>query len=107
MLALPQKNSHVCFEELKVNSQEGSEAHLSIACYNSSRSFTLAGSVKQVDYAENLLRSDSNFSGVRAKRLNVTNAFHSALVDALVDNLENLGHTIEFRQPKLIVGIFE
>ncbi|KAJ5744672.1 Male sterility NAD-binding [Penicillium manginii] len=85
----------------KVNSQEGSEAHLSIACYNSSRSFTLAGSVKQVDYAENLLRSDSNFSGGRAKRLNVTNAFHSALVDALVDDLENLGHTIEFKEPTI------
>ncbi|KAL5355203.1 hypothetical protein BJX96DRAFT_181164 [Aspergillus floccosus] len=85
----------------KVKSQMGSFAGLSIACYNASRSFTLAGPKKDADLAEKLLGSDPSFSGIRAKRLNVTNAFHSALVDALTEGLEKLGEDIKFAEPTM------
>lgn len=85
----------------KVKSQMGSETGLAIACYNASKSFTLAGPTKDVDHAENLLKNDPDFSGIRYKRLNVTNAFHSVLVDALIDDLESLGQGIRFKEPTI------
>nr|UBX54556.1 poliketide synthase [Aspergillus sp.] len=84
----------------KVKSQN-SDAGLTIACYNAYRSFTLAGPKKDVNHAEEVLKSDPSFSRIRAKRLNVTNAFHSVLVDALVNDLEKLGQDIEFKEPTL------
>lgn len=85
----------------KAKSQVGSEAGLAIACYNGSRSFTLAGPTEDVGHAEKLLKNDPDFSGIRGKKLNVTNAFHSALVDALVDDLESLGQGIRFKEPTI------
>lgn len=85
----------------KVNLVTGHKDNLSIACYNSPRSFTLAGSVQTVDRAESLLKTDTDFSAMRSKRLNVTNAFHSVLVDALIGDLEKLGQTIRFQEPKI------
>ncbi|KAL4812713.1 hypothetical protein BDW67DRAFT_188396 [Aspergillus spinulosporus] len=86
---------------VKVKPQTKSDAGLSIACYNASRSFTLAGPKTTADLAEELLASDPTLSGIRAKRLNVTNAFHSILVEALMDGLETLGQGIKFKEPTL------
>ncbi|KGO69364.1 Male sterility, NAD-binding [Penicillium expansum] len=87
----------------KVKLQIGSEAGVAIACYNASRSFTLAGPTKGVNHAEDLLKNDPEFSRIRSKKLNVTNAFHSALVDELIDDLESLGQGIKFRKPTIYI----
>ncbi|KAL4786917.1 hypothetical protein BJX76DRAFT_354730 [Aspergillus varians] len=72
----------------------------SIACYNGPRSFTLSGSVKAIDaVAEAIASTSDEFSAIRSKRLNVTNAFHSSLVDTLVDRLEQVGNELEFHEP--------
>ncbi|KAI1454916.1 hypothetical protein F4805DRAFT_469070 [Annulohypoxylon moriforme] len=55
-----------------------------IACYNGPRSFTLAGSTAAID-----------------ARLNVTNSFHCALVDPLVEALELVGKMLTFRKPTI------
>lgn len=71
----------------------------SIACYNGPRSFTLSGSVKAIDaVAEVITNNSDTFSGLRSKRLNVTNAFHSSLVDPLLDRLEDVGNELEFHE---------
>ena len=74
----------------------------SIACYNGPRSFTLSGSVKAIDAVADTITSNSDkFSSIRYKRLNVTNAFHSSLVDPLLDRLEQIGNDLEFHEPSI------
>lgn len=72
----------------------------SIACYNGPRSFTLAGSVAAIDAVSQVLGLQC-FSTMRAKRLNVTNAFHCALVDPLKEHLEQGAQGVTFREPKI------
>ncbi|KAL4758365.1 uncharacterized protein BDW70DRAFT_162617 [Aspergillus foveolatus] len=55
-----------------------------IACFNGPRSFTVAGPTSVVDFLQEELGADSAF---RLKRLEVTNAFHSTLVDPLLPAL--------------------
>jgi malonyl CoA-acyl carrier protein transacylase/thioester reductase-like protein/ubiquinone/menaquinone biosynthesis C-methylase UbiE/acyl carrier protein len=81
------------------NSASGGNA--SIACYNGPRSFTLGGSAEAIQAVEDLVKEKSNFSGIRMKKLNVTNAFHSALVDPLMSDLETLGQKIVLNKPKI------
>ncbi|KAL4895336.1 hypothetical protein BDV59DRAFT_173720 [Aspergillus ambiguus] len=74
----------------------------SIACYNGPRSFTLAGSVQAINaVAESITNNKGKFAGLRNKRLNVTNAFHSSLVDPLLDRLEQVGNELEFHEPSI------
>ncbi|RAL09587.1 putative polyketide synthase [Aspergillus homomorphus CBS 101889] len=72
----------------------------SIACYNGPRSFTLAGSTRAIDVLlETVSQQAPTYSSIRTKRLNVTNAFHSVLVDPLVPSLESLGEQLAFKRP--------
>ncbi|KAI0441082.1 citrinin polyketide synthase [Xylaria telfairii] len=75
----------------------------SIACYNGPRSFTLAGPVAAGDAAEKLASNNPVFSGIRLKKLNVTNAFHCSLVDPLKNGLEALGQDILFNEASIHV----
>nr|CAG8993142.1 Non reducing polyketide synthase [Penicillium sclerotiorum] len=83
----------------QANSSSGSDGSASIACYNGPRSFTLAGSTSAIDTIQQTLASESKFATVKSKRLNVTNAFHSSLVDKLTDGLANVGKRLTFREP--------
>ncbi|RYP54696.1 hypothetical protein DL769_010301 [Monosporascus sp. CRB-8-3] len=86
-----------------VRKASGGESDVSIACYNGPRTFTLAGPVKAVQFAEELAKNDPIFSGIKLKKLNVTNAFHSALVEPLMSRLEELGREITFNDPTIPV----
>ncbi|KAF4991492.1 hypothetical protein FGRMN_7803 [Fusarium graminum] len=69
---------------------------VTIACYNGPRSFTLAGSTVAIDAMADQLKGRSN---IKSKRLNVTNAFHSVLVDDVYDELKIVGKGLTFRKP--------
>lgn len=74
-----------------------SDGSAGIACYNGPRSFTLAGSTKAIDALARTLAEKSRVGeGIKSKRLNVTNAFHSALVESLVDRLGEVGKGLTF-----------
>lgn len=75
----------------------------SVACYNGRRSFTVAGSTEAVDAVAAELSSvtSSGQAVFKSKRLKVTNAFHSALVDPLLDSLEESARTLTFREPSI------
>ena len=75
-----------------------SEQPATIACYNSARSFTLAGSTAAIDAVANTV-SRSPFSSMKTKRLNVTHAFHCALLDHLLEDLEHSAQDLAFRDP--------
>ncbi|OTB07889.1 hypothetical protein M426DRAFT_19442 [Hypoxylon sp. CI-4A] len=80
------------------NQKVPEEKPASIACYNGPRSFTLAGSSAAIDAVASTIPSS-----LRSKRLNVTNSFHCALVDPLVEALGEVGKTLTFRKPKILI----
>ncbi|TGJ84467.1 hypothetical protein E0Z10_g4327 [Xylaria hypoxylon] len=82
---------------LKANSEHDASP-ASIACFNGPRSFTLAGSTTAIDAVAKAL-AGLPITDLKTKRLNVTNAFHCALVDDLVDRLEQGAQSLTFREP--------
>ncbi|KAI0173495.1 putative polyketide synthase [Hypoxylon sp. FL1284] len=76
-----------------------SDGSAGIACYNGRRSFTVAGSTKAIDiFAATLSEKSKTVEGVKSKRLNVTNAFHSTLVEGLVGRLGDIGKGLTFNK---------
>jgi acyl transferase domain-containing protein len=74
---------------------------VSIACYNGPRTFTLAGPAKAIQVTKDLIKSDPETLRVKMKKLNVTHAFHSTLVEALMDDLTTLGQELTFNEPTI------
>ncbi|CAM1507798.1 Fc.00g046460.m01.CDS01 [Cosmosporella sp. VM-42] len=83
------------------NSHGTSNGPANIACYNGPRSFTLAGPIEAIDAVAETIAKNSKFSTVKSKKLNVTNAFHSSLVDPLLERLEQVGKDLKFHDPKI------
>lgn len=80
--------------DLLEESNPASDGTAGIACYNGPRSFTVAGSTEAIDaFATTLARKQ----GIKSKRLNVTNAFHSALVENIFDRLNEVGKSVTFK----------
>ena len=77
------------------------EPAATIACFNSSRSFTLAGSTKAIEVVAEVASKLSYFSSIKTKKLHVTNAFHSTLVEPLMAELEEIGRELDFREPSI------
>lgn len=82
---------------VKVNTQHD-DSPASIACYNGPRSFTIAGSTTAIDILTKDLTA-SPAAGIKSKRLDISNAFHCALVDSLVDELEKSAQGLVFHEP--------
>lgn len=89
--------AHVQKIVLEANKKH-SDAPANVACYNGPRSFTLAGSTAAIDAVAGVLAENSATS-IKTKMLNVSNAFHCALVDGLVDRLEQAAQGLTFRDP--------
>ncbi|KAL4786525.1 hypothetical protein BJX76DRAFT_355068 [Aspergillus varians] len=75
---------------------KGSSA--SIACFNGPQSFTIAGPTSAVDILQRELEKDSAY---RIKRLDVTNAFHSSLVDPLLPALRDVTDGLFLNSPSI------
>ena len=93
-------------EALLAESREGFslEPPPTIACFNGPRSFTLAGSIKAIELVAEKVAGDFVFAkSMKIKKLNVTNAFHSTLVDPLMKKLELLGKNVDFKAPTISV----
>ncbi|KAM0804922.1 polyketide synthase [Usnea florida] len=73
----------------------------SIACFNGPTSFTLAGSARAIDTIIEMTSKDPEFSSIKSIKLNVTNAFHSSLVEPLMKDLEDLGQKMQFKEPNI------
>ncbi|KAF7184594.1 hypothetical protein CNMCM7691_005778 [Aspergillus felis] len=72
-----------------------------IACFNAPRIFTLAGPTDSINMVFDVARGPKYASLVRVKKLQVTNAFHSALVDPLATHLQKLGRNLKLRAPNI------
>ncbi|KAL7934622.1 hypothetical protein V8C35DRAFT_279778 [Trichoderma chlorosporum] len=76
-----------------------SHLDLDIACYNGPQSFVIAGSTSSVDTLEAFLKSTPQ--PFQAKRLRVTNAFHSSLTEPLLQPLRDIAEKLNFKAPKI------
>ncbi|KAL8907697.1 MAG: hypothetical protein Q9207_001266 [Kuettlingeria erythrocarpa] len=75
----------------------------SIACFNGPRSFTLAGPVQAIDAVARTIASNASYRSMLSKRLNVTHAYHSTLVQSLMTELERVGQSLTFNEPSIQV----
>lgn len=80
----------------EANNAYGGDNPAGIACYNGPVSFTLAGSVKALEAVAGTILRNKKFSVIKSKRLKVTNAFHSTLVEPLLERLEQIGKNFNF-----------
>ena len=79
-----------------------STGRATIACFNGPKSFTLAGSEAAIDAVQQMISTgNATYSVMKHKRLDVTNAFHSTLVEHLKPELETLGRKLGFGQPRI------
>jgi acyl transferase domain-containing protein/thioester reductase-like protein/acyl carrier protein/SAM-dependent methyltransferase len=85
--------------EALISMSRSSGYPIAIACFNGPRSFTLAGTSESIDAAAELIRSGPPHSSIHGKKLNVTNAFHSTLVDDLKPKLDQLASNLVFGEP--------
>ncbi|KAH9885145.1 polyketide synthase [Xylariomycetidae sp. FL2044] len=93
---------------LEESNRNHAEKPATIACYNGPTSFTLAGPVAVMEVVAAQVANGGKYSKImKAKKLNVTNAFHSVLVDPLLEDLEqsvaSCGAT--FRKPMIPVEL--
>ena len=72
-----------------------------IGCFNGPRSFTLAGTNRAIDSVAETFLKHFSFSSMRTKKLNVSNAFHSTLVEPLMASLEKSAEDLIFREPSI------
>ncbi|KAL4869560.1 hypothetical protein BDV12DRAFT_196187 [Aspergillus spectabilis] len=71
---------------------------VSIACLNGPRSFTISGPTLAVNATQRKLQRDPS---LRIKPLDVTNAFHSSLVDPLVPALQDVTEGVSLNPPDI------
>lgn len=72
-----------------------------IACYNAPASQIVVGSASSIDRIENLLRTDSRFSGIRSQRLDVTHGFHSKFTEGILDDLDQCSVSVPYHEPQI------
>ncbi len=76
---------------------EGKEAELSIAAINGPTSIVISGQEKQA------LEVQSHFEaqGKRTKRLTVSHAFHSPLIEPMLEDFAKVAGELAYREPKI------
>ncbi len=76
---------------------EGKEAELSIAAINGPTSIVISGQEKQA------LEVQSHFEaqGKRTKRLTVSHAFHSPLIEPMLEDFAEVAKTLDYHEPKI------
>lgn len=84
-------------EVLQVLADADQSLDASIACYNAPQCFTIAGSTHSIDVIEATI--SKSHPALRVKRLSVSHAFHSSLVEPLRPDLQRVGKTLTFHEP--------
>ncbi|MEU3750390.1 type I polyketide synthase, partial [Streptomyces narbonensis] len=77
----------------------GRERELSLAAVNGPRAVVLAGAERAVLDVAELLREQ----GRRTKRLSVSHAFHSPLMEPMLDDFRRVVEELDFREPRVNV----
>ncbi|HEX3324577.1 MAG TPA: type I polyketide synthase, partial [Solirubrobacterales bacterium] len=100
MGALPSGGAMVAIEASEAEaaeSIEGKEAELSIAAINGPNSVVISGSEKSVE----AVRVEWDGEGRKTKRLAVSHAFHSPLIEPMLEEFSEVAGSLSFSEPKL------
>ena len=100
MSALPRDGSMaaVFADERRVrDSLSGFEADVSVAAVNGPENVVISGRTPAVD----AILSQLTAAGVEWQRLNVSHAFHSPLMDTMLDSFEQIAATVTFAAPRI------
>lgn len=100
MIAIEAKYEDVKELLVKSNTACPGEERATIACFNGPTSFTLAGSTKSIDTVQQtVIDNPFFFPSMKMKKLDVTNAFHSSLVEPLMADLEQIAQDLTINEP--------
>ncbi|WP_435843217.1 type I polyketide synthase [Streptomyces gardneri] len=102
MQALPEGGAMVAVEaseEEVLPHLAGRERELSLAAVNGPRAVVLAGAERAVLDVAELLREQ----GRRTKRLSVSHAFHSPLMEPMLDDFRRVVEELDFQEPRVDV----
>ena len=73
------------------------ESVVSIAAINGPRAVVVSGAESTVGLVVEALHKD----GIKSQRLNVSHAFHSPLMDPIMDELEQVAQSIQYHSPQI------
>lgn len=88
-------------QKTRTNKKAGESLSPNIACFNGPQSFTLAGKSEDMEALIELASSEASYKTLRIKRLNVSNAFHSRLVEPLMSDLGTVTDHCIFREANI------
>ena len=86
-----------CSEETALALVAGDEAEASLAAVNSQEDIVLAGSFDAIDR----IAERANARGLRSRRLDVSHAFHSALMEPALDAFAEVASGVRFARPSV------
>ena len=75
----------------------GHRAHLAIAARNGPRNIVISGRLDALE----AISGELTAAGVRVVRLDVSHAFHSPLMEPMLDAFEQVVETVEWREPEI------
>ncbi|MET0305675.1 MAG: SDR family NAD(P)-dependent oxidoreductase, partial [Solirubrobacterales bacterium] len=100
MAALPAGGAMLAIEaseEEAIEAIAGREAELSIAAINGPAAAVLSGAEEAIE----AVRADWGERGRKSKRLTVSHAFHSALMEPMLGEFEALAASLDFQPPQI------
>ncbi|MFZ5894826.1 MAG: SDR family NAD(P)-dependent oxidoreductase [Myxococcota bacterium] len=86
-----------CSEEVARSALESSTSEVSIAAVNGPQEVVISGVISAVEK----IRAELQARGVESQRLNVSHAFHSPLMEPILEQFEAVAKDIQYRQPEL------
>ncbi|KAL8754939.1 MAG: hypothetical protein Q9184_004954 [Pyrenodesmia sp. 2 TL-2023] len=87
-------------EQLLLDTKHAGQA-IEIACFNADESLVLGGTKDAVAAAERVLQDDFKYRAVKASRLEITHAYHTALTENILEDLESFASSLEFKKPTI------
>ncbi len=100
MGALPEGGAMLAIEATEVEALDlitGRESELSLAAINSPSSCVISGAAAAIDECEAVWKGE----GKRAKRLDVSHAFHSPLMEPMLEEFAEVCQSLELTAPQL------
>ncbi|HEX5106390.1 MAG TPA: SDR family NAD(P)-dependent oxidoreductase, partial [Pirellulaceae bacterium] len=90
----------VAADDRRVRALLESNGHIEVAAVNSPQQTVLSGPEAAIDHAASILEA----AGLRTSRLRVSHAFHSSLMEPMLDEFESLCREVPFQQPRAAIA---
>lgn len=72
-----------------------------IACHNAPTTQIIVGTESAISEVENLVKQESEYSGIKCQRLDVTHGFHSQFTEPLLKDLSEVANSMVFKAPSI------